>query len=188
MTTGEMCLTGHGRPLVYTIDVTMLQDQADRGTGWKDVNQEDGVRVQKWPYTLSLTSAMGNDYHIFRLADIYLIHAEAILRNGGNKSEALSFLNIVSNRVGITRADATLPIIQKERRLELAWETWSRNDDIRFAILDGDKTWEEGMWHYADGSYPTGLAKRKTGAELYVFPIPQTALNANNNLVQNPGY
>ncbi|MFR6416599.1 MAG: RagB/SusD family nutrient uptake outer membrane protein [Parabacteroides distasonis] len=40
------------------------------------------ARCFKWEFASDLTSSMGNDFHIFRLADIYLMKAEALLRGG----------------------------------------------------------------------------------------------------------
>ena len=68
------------------------------GTNWSAVEQHDGARCFKWEFASDLTSSMGNDFHIFRLADIYLMKAEALLRGGGSVSEATALVNTIRER------------------------------------------------------------------------------------------
>jgi hypothetical protein len=75
--------------------------------------------------------------HILRLADVYLIYAEAILGNQASTSdpEALSAFNAVRTRAGVTpRTSITFDDVFKERRLELAFE--------------GDFWYDIVRWHY----------------------------------------
>lgn len=62
-----------------------------------------------------------NIYEI-RLADTYLMEAEALVRGGGNASRAQALLDAVRARVGLTSIPATFDNIFNERRLELAGE------------------------------------------------------------------
>ncbi len=177
--TGEVIMTDHGRELNHTIDVTMISGTEYDGTNWAAVNQEDGARCYKWEYASDLTSAMENDFHIFRLSDIYLTKAEALLRGGGSTAEATQLVNTLRERAfgdsNHNYASVTLEDVQLERRLELAWECWSRQDDIRFGC------YEEGMW-------PQSNCARATGDYLKLMPVSQEAWQLNPNLTQNPGY
>ena len=177
--TGEVLKTGHGDPLNYTVDFAMIPGTEYDGGPWAAVVQEAGARCQKWPYSTSLTSAMGNHFHIFRLADIYLTKAEALLRSGGDVAEATTLVNTVRERAyGDTKHNYTtvdLTKIQLERRFELAWEAWSRQDDIRFGDFD------KGFWSASN-------CPRITGEHLKLYPIPQVAWQTNQKIVQNPGY
>ena len=177
--TGEPIITAHEFVLDHTIEVTILPGTERDGTPWGDVNQHDGVRTLKWPYSPSVVSAMGNDFHIFRLAEIYLIKAEAILRNGGSGADAAKYVNAIRERAfGDTNHNydtVTLADVQLERRLEFAWELKSRQDDIRFGCF------ETGMWS-------SSKCPRTTGEHLKLFPVSFTAWQTNPNLVQNPGY
>ena len=177
--TGEPIETDHGFLLNHTIDVTMLAGTEYDGTTWGAVNQHDGARCQKWPYSTTLTDAMGNDFHVFRYADVLLMKAEALLRSGGSASEATSLVNQVRERAfgdsNHNYATVTLDDILLERRLELSWEMHNRQDDIRFGVYD------KGMWAASN-------CVRKTDAYLKLFPISQDAYQSNDKLTQNPGY
>lgn len=177
--TGEIIITDHGYDLDHTVEVTMIPGTEYDGTPWGAVNQHDGARCLKWPYAQDLVDAMENDFHIFRLADVYLMKAEAIIRSGGSGVEAAQWVNGVRQRGYGTTANnystVGLEEILLERRLELAWEGWSRQDDIRF-----DK-FETGMWSSSN-------CERVTGEYLKLYPISQDAWQTNPNLVQNSGY
>ncbi len=177
--TGEALVTAHGRLLNHTVEVTMIPGTEYDGTTWKSVNQEDGARCFKWVYAPDLSNAMLNDFHIFRLADAYLMKAEAILRNGGSGAEAAKYVNIIRERAyGDTKHDyetVDLNKVMLERRFEFAWECMSRQDDIRFGVF------EKGMWSSSG-------CDRKADSYLKIFPVSQDAWQANSNLTQNPGY
>jgi hypothetical protein len=127
------------------------------------------------------------DFPVFRLADIYLMAAEAILRSNGNKTTALDYFNAVRFRAfnnssagHVTEDELTLDMILDERARELYWECHRRTDLIRFGqFTDGDYIW----------AWKGGIMEGKT-VESYrdIFPIPNNDLGANPNLEQNPGY
>jgi hypothetical protein len=176
---GKILMTGHSNPLNYTVDFSIISDTERDGTPWGDVEQEAGARCQKWDYSKTVTDAMGNHFHIFRLADVYLMKAEALLRSGGSVDEATTLLNAVRSRAygndtkNYTTVD--LPAIALERRFEFAWEAWSRQDDIRFGVF------EEALWE-------ASRCSRANGEHLKLYPISLEAWRTNRNLVQNPGY
>lgn len=177
--TGEALVTDHGFPLNHTIDIEMLPGTEYDGTTWGAVNQHDGARCLKWDYADDLVDAMENDFHIFRLADVYLMKAEALLRSGGSVSEATQLVNAIRERAygdsSHNYESVDLDKVQLERRLELAWENFSRQDDIRFGCFD------QGMW-------PASNCTRATGDHLKIYPVSQDAWQTNPNLTQNPGY
>jgi starch-binding outer membrane protein, SusD/RagB family len=111
-----------------------------------------------------------NDYIEIRLADTYLLEAEALVRGGGDVSKAQHYLDAVRARVGLASVPATLDNIYYERRLELATEGHRWFDLVR------------------TGQAPTVLAFKgfKAGVN-EVLPIPLVELN-NTKLKQNPGY
>lgn len=131
---------------------------------------------------------MDTDFPMFRLADVYLMYAEAILRGGtgGNIADAVGYINDLRERAyadasgNIVQADLNLDFILDERARELYWEGHRRTDLIRFGqFSDSDYVWP---WK---GGVKEGKATR---ASRDLFPIPAADLGANPNLVQNNGY
>jgi len=125
------------------------------------------------------------DFPVFRLAEIYFIYAEAVVRGGtgGDNATALGYLNQISARgrpVAGTNAALTLPYIISERGRELFWECFRRTDLIRF----GQFTTSSYLWAWK-GGVRNGTA---VDSKYNIFPIPSIDLSANPNLVQNPGY
>ncbi len=127
------------------------------------------------------------DYPVFRLADAYLMYAEAFLRGGnGNIDDALLYINELRERAfgdsnsNISSADLTLDFIIDERARELYWEGHRRTDLIRY----GQFSETSYLWPWK-GSTAEGESRP---AFYDVFPIPSTDLAANPNLSQNTGY
>ena len=173
--TGDTLITAHGRPLIHTETVTKKYNIDE--DGWGYVEQEDGARCYKWEFESGLSGTMENDFHIFRLADVYLMKAEALVRMGTNNAEATELVNVIRARAfddnSKLKTSVTLDDIYQERRFELGWELYGRQDQIRFGtFFDEISGWKE---YVSDEKY-------------LLFPIPQTALDANPNLQQNEGY
>jgi len=169
--TGELLTTGSGDPLNFTIDVPSLES----------ASQADGARCFKYEFEKGATDNMNNDFVVFRLADIYLMKAEAILRAGESQADALSLVNTIRERA-FKNADnnlrsVTLDEVLAERAFEFAWEGPRRQDLIRFEIAGGKKYWTM-PWRF----------KPETSAKTFLFPIPLAAIDVNPNLKQNPGY
>jgi hypothetical protein len=141
-----------------------------------------GYRVEK--YEFSKTSVSGrnfgeHDIVILRLADIYLMRAEAKLRRG-DAGGALADVNLVRASRTATIPAPPLPAITadllfRERGFEFYWEMVRRTDMIRFGEYEG--AWTE---------------KSNTDKQKRLFPIPQTAIDGASNLPgylsQNPSY
>lgn len=139
------------------------------------------------------------DYPVFRLADAYLMYAEAVLRGGtgGDATTALGYVNAIRTRSGdvadanlpgatrsvpgvITSGQLTLDFILDERARELYWEGHRRTDLIRFGKYTGSTY----LWPWK-GGVKDGTSiddKRK------LFPIPASDRASNPNLKQNDGY
>ncbi|OAV67257.1 SusD family protein [Bacteroidales bacterium Barb6XT] len=180
--TTEPLKTGQNSDLLnYTIHTDFVDSIGYDKTNWRDVKQESGARCVKWPYVNGLGGAMNNHFHIFRLADVYLMKAEALSRQG-DVSGATQMVNLVRERAYdsfrkdyVRLTDVNLERIALERKLELAWEGWSRQDDIRFG------TFETGSWSASE-------CDREKGEHLKLYPIPLDAWQTNQKLEQNPGY
>jgi hypothetical protein len=162
-------------PVIHTEKVDFSIAGSDYSTGY---------RVEK--YEFSQKSQSGRNYGeadivILRLADVYLMRAEAKLRKASpDAAGALADVNKVrTSRTSNTKASEltsiTLDLLLRERGFEFYWEHQRRTDMIRF-----DKY--EGVW----------TEKTNTNVNKRVFPIPQTAIDGASNLTgymkQNPGY
>ena len=125
------------------------------------------------------------DYPILRLADVYLMYAEATLRGAtnGDMGTALTYVNDIRGRASagtISSGELTLAFILDERERELSWECTRRTDLIRYGLFtDGDYVWP---WK---GKVKDGA---KTDSHYNIFPIPASDKSANPNIIQNPGY
>ncbi len=139
--------------------------------------QNTGYFIRKFAPLAAYQSTTGNielnwrnDEIEIRLADTYLLEAEALVRGGSNQTRAQQLLDAVRARVGLASVPATLDNIYNERRLELATEGHRWFDLVR------------------TGQAPTVLASKGFQANKNeVLPIPLQELN-NTKLVQNPGY
>lgn len=124
------------------------------------------------------------DLPLIRLADVYLMYAEAALRGGGDKSLGLQYVNFVRARAGVpawTTAEYTLDNILDERARELYWENVRRTDLVRFnKFIDGY------TWSWKNNS-PAGTS---LFPYMNVFPIPADviATYGKSNYQQNEGY
>lgn len=136
-----------------------------------------------YAFMYKLRSGYNNQYKI-RLADIILMEAEACAYKGQN-DKAAQLVNMIRNRVGLGNINANGDMIEKvlhERRLELALEGQRWFDLCRNGKVE----------KYMNAVYAKDagrLAQKRTFDEnSYLLPIPQSALDQNNNLEQNPGY
>jgi hypothetical protein len=126
------------------------------------------------------------DFPMFRLGDVYLMYAEAVVRGGGgDMSQAVSYVNELRERAygnsgnNISASDLTPDFILNERARELYWEAHRRTDLIRFGQFS-----DRGIWAWK-GGVPQGTT---TGAFRDLYPIPSSDIGVNTNLEQNPGY
>lgn len=149
--------------------------------------QTAGARQKKYEMDENPGSNNGelprNDMVLFRYADAVLMKAEAKLRLGQN---ADAEVNEVRTRVGATpKTNVTLDDILDERLLELAWEGWRRNDQIRFGTFTqpNDDRYV-GVKHSASS---LDYAIDQTGYTT-VFAIHNNVLLLNPKMTQNPGY
>jgi starch-binding outer membrane protein, SusD/RagB family len=128
------------------------------------------------------------DYPLFRLADVYLMYAEGVLRGAttGDATTALGYVNALRQRAygntsgNITAGQLTLDFILDERSRELYWEGHRRTDLIRYGKFTGGAY----LWPWK-GKVAAGTA---TESFRDLFPIPSNDRGANPTLEQNPGY
>lgn len=155
-----------GNPLIFNPDLDDITK----------AKEADGVRVVKWApdQDAAIPQWMDNDVALLRYADVILMKAEALWRKGSDGA-ALTLINQVKTQRGannISSISSDGSEILAERGYELYWEGHRRTDLIRFGKFTSGTWW----------------AKEASGDFRNVYPIPVTALSANDKLEQNPGY
>lgn len=146
-------------------------------------NPEDVKENGKFITTSADNSLCGNDWIVLRLADVYLMYAEAILADAESTTDvnAMNAYNSIRNRVGLsTLGDGealTKQALLDERRVELAFENHRLYDLVRFGVA------EEVM-----GAFASDNGFTFNGTKL-LLPIPQREIDTSYGLLnQNPGY
>jgi starch-binding outer membrane protein, SusD/RagB family len=158
-----------GIRLNFTVDIRDITQAAEG----------EGTRSYKWPIDPARSSSNhGNDFSLFRLAEAYLIKAEA-LNELGRTAEAIAQVNVIRARAfdpqkplstGLSQAEARQAIFD-ERLYELLNEGRRRTDQIRA------------------GTFTTASFAHEPDAPYRIlYPIPQNQIDVNPMLVQNPGY
>lgn len=135
-----------------------------------------------YPNPTSAPRFANTDFPMFRLADVYLMYVEALLRKGDASSDIATYFNKIRARAGIStlsQSQITLDVVLSERMRELYWEGHRRTDLIRFGKYISGYNW----------TFKGGV---RAGTDInprnVLFPIPTLELGANPNLKQNPGY
>lgn len=153
-------------PLVFTTAVKIRETDPN-------TLELAGVRAVKYAFDYGTSGDFKkNDYVMFRYADVLLMKAEAMARSS-NTAGALVIVNSIRAKRGATALAAVdLNALIDERGRELYWESWRRQDLIRFGkyLL----AWQE--------------KPADAGTKNLLFPIPSSQLAVNPNLTQNPGY
>ena len=174
------------------------------GSGEDQINElgpqayrQAGIRVGKWEIEMgAIPSDMNNDYAVFRLADIMLMKAEAIWRQSNDPTDvnALLLVNDVRVRAGVDPVgslngpvsfDMTGPVIDggelfNEIGREMFAENTKRQAMVRWGLFD-----DVALWAIPYNNPGDVLVE---GEHTNLFPIHRDKLQANPNLVQNPGY
>jgi hypothetical protein len=153
----------------------------------------DGLAVTKFQNLNSDGSTPANasvyastDFPLFRLAEMYLIYGEAVLRggSGGTQSQAIAYFNLLRDRAyGNANGEVsslTLQDILNERGRELYWECSRRTDLIRYGLF----TTSDYLWPWKGGV----ASGTNVDDHFNIFPIPSVDQAANTNLIQNKGY
>ena len=167
-----------------SLDIPSAASSGDFGVGvYKfTARNHDGTKASNYNPAYAST-----DFPIFRLADAYLMRAEALF-NLDNPNSAVLDINVIRERAygdasgNITAGELTADFILDERAREFYYEAQRRTDLVRFGkFTGGDYTWQ---WKGGtfDGS--------STSDHLDLFPIPgdEVSANPNYNGKNNPGY
>lgn len=176
---GDSIYDRQGNPLAFTPEVNLIETDKSR-------LEVAGIRIVKYPpdYNGYSGGNQRNQLQIFRFADVMLMVAEAMMRQSSpDNAGALALVNqLRAERSAPPLASITLVnpdnvydpnTLLAERGRELYWESWRRQDLIRFGVF----------------LRPWALKEADTDPERnLLFPIAPDELLANPNLKQNPGY
>ena len=173
---GQAIKDRQGNPLAFTPDVNLIEKEKTR-------LEIAGIRVIKYPpdYAAYNGGNQRNQLQIFRYADVLLMVAEAKLRTG-DQAGALELVNQLRAARGaaewtaitlVNEANVADPnTLLAERGREFYWESWRRQDLIRFGVF----------------LKPWALKEADKDMTNLLFPFSPEQLIANPNLKQNPGY
>ena len=170
--------SGQVKDRKYTNDVLATFTEGFATTKYSS-NRSDGAATHD-------PSQTDNDIFVMRLAEAYLIYAEAEARAAGTTStleKGTGYINMLRSRANnnVQKASYTLDEVLDERSRELYFEGVRRTDLIRYGYFGGNSGY---TWQWKAGVQSGG----KFEAYRNIFPLPSTELGANVNLKQNPGY
>ncbi|HYH55457.1 MAG TPA: RagB/SusD family nutrient uptake outer membrane protein, partial [Anseongella sp.] len=148
---------------------------------------------------------------VMRLADLYLLYAEALNEAGGPGAEVYKWLNLVRERAGLqsvedswtlysnnpakyTTQDGLREIIHRERLIEMAFEGHRYWDLRRWKKADGEFNGPVYGWDVEQEESATYYRRKVLFNQAfqsprdYFWPISENNIVVNRNLVQNPGW
>lgn len=168
-----------GNQVHFTENITLAKKDNTIEVG-NDANAyQQGCHSIKWfttPADYNNGRNQSNDLPIFRYADILMMKAEALTRQGtGGAKELFNQIRTYAGAPTLT-SEPTLKEIYDERGREFFDENWRRNDMIRFGHYE-----DEFFPHYKD--FPDANFDKRHR----IFPIPQSDIDLNG-WEQNAGY
>jgi hypothetical protein len=169
---GNVVKRDNNLDLIYNLEIPSLENAGNF----------DGLRNMKFNLTAGYPSdgvgaiskeSANNDFPVIRFADVLLMKAEAILRNGAGAGDPVQLVNRVRNRAGLSNLSAvTLDEIYDERGREFCWEGLRRQDMIRFGKF----------------LQPHDFKTSVSDSKYLLFPKSPATLANNKNLTQSLGY
>ena len=188
-----------------------IGDPSGRASDWR--YSITGLYARKWVHYQTTVTNSSITYSsivfpVYRLADLYLLYAEARNEYSGPDNEVYHYLDLIRERAGLggvldswnlhsrfpekpKNQDGLREIIQQERLIELAFEGKRFWDIRRWKIADEVLNQPVKGWNM-QGSTTEEYYNLVTFGELtfttkdYFWPIRQHSLRQNTNLVQNP--
>ncbi|MCU4156535.1 RagB/SusD family nutrient uptake outer membrane protein [Carboxylicivirga sp. A043] len=159
--TGSVIIMDNGEPLIYTEEIGDFENAKDN----------EGVRLHKYEVKAGEQWERDHDWVLIRYAEILMMQAECYVRLG-SADLARPFIEQICTRAGIeTPSTIDMDFLDDEWLREFVFEGTRRTVNIRFG------TYFEPWW-----------SKEANEAYTAIYPIPQTELDKNPSLQQNPGY
>ncbi len=175
------------------IDVSYAEGYYKNGTTWVSEALSAGQArfIKKYLDPAQATRDDGEpDWPVIRMGDVLLLYAE-VCNEMQDATSALKYLNMIRDRAGLAAVQTTgvfelRQAIHNERRRELAFENHRFYDLLRW----GNAVEVLNTYVAAEGFYGAGAAYNYTPIEEWnlLLPIPQSIMNINPSIPQNPGY
>lgn len=163
-----------------------------------------GCPIGKYEVKMGAKGSLSNDYPIFRYADVLLMKAECLLRTG-KADGAATIVTQIRNRdfaSNPAKAKVTGADLQKGSVYDYGYVKDGKitqhegGADIKYGRFFDELGWEfaaeahrrQDMIRFGVYSTKTWFQHKPVGAYTQIFPIPESVLNSNSNLQQNPGY
>ena len=145
------------------------------------LNLPHGVYNAKYPFIIGIDGNQANSHFILRLAEMYLIYAEAKARIANDvDADALDKLNVIRARAGIDPiAPATKAELLEAIRIEKSLEFFGEFNQPWFDMI---------RYHIHGDLNISDLKPTITNNNQLILPFPVSALTGNSSLEQNPGY
>jgi len=182
-----------GEPLAFINEIPSV----DRSEGIH------GYRFGKFEIALGSSNILNNDFPVFRYADVLMMKAESLLRTGKSE-EAATIVTEIRERAfksNPEKAEVTGAELQEGTIYDygLRNENNSTNEggeDIPYGRFLDELGWEfnqegrrrQDMIRFGVFTSKSWFSHNPNGSYRSLYPIPQSALNSNSNLTQNPGY
>jgi hypothetical protein len=161
LATGSVITMANGNPLIYTENIV----------DFVAAEQNEGVRLNKYEVKLDEVWERDHDWVVMRYSEILLMKAECLVRLG-TPALARPLIAQIRTRAGLdTPETIDLQMIDDELKFEFVFEGHRRTDNVR----SGD---------YFKAHWVTPATEPWAG----VFPIPESEIQKNPKLIQNPGY
>lgn len=182
------------------------------GTGDDITSSAENVTQTGWYFKKYVSNAdyatpwnCGVNLVYLRYAEVLLTYAEASIELGGAEinQSVLDAINELRTRDDVNMPEVTTTtqnelreIVRRERMVELALEghrlfdirRWQIGEDVIPGTIKG-MTYEDPA---SPGNFVTaeltGYVKEFNGGKHYLWPVPFTQIELNENLTQNPGY
>lgn len=202
----------HGR-FYNTLDQFMADGSPNPDYNRNEPAARTGMNVIKYINSLDDSPGgwppnFGGNIMVIRLAEMYLTYAEAAVETGQNTNQALTYINAIRQRAGhVLASTLTKDLVRRERRVELAFEGLRYLDIMRWDLgpqvlngplygsrrgtmdfTTGHVTWVGNGADVNETNYIKIEERTFNPTRKYLFPIPQAEMDANPNMVQNPGY
>ena len=184
----SMVVNGATYPISHYLDINEIDMEAWSFRKYINLNGTE----------LEINRSNGSNILWLRLADIYLLYAETLIRTG-NSAEALEYINKVKRRAYGVAVDQPSPFDYKSLSDgTMASDPVLRNDPLkyeRWAEFFGEFNWWFDVCRWKIGASEAAYYEKIRGGTIqwtddsdYAQPIPIDELNANPQMAQNPGY